>query len=126
MFEQDYMMRQIKSWVRALLRMLFQIDTEDPNRELLESDQQTTFSRMIDSVENGSIGEAEDMLFEHLEESGEQKDLKMALLFYSYLNEKSDKFLAANGFSREEVKEGLSDVLSEYGLEDFAELFLNQ
>ena len=126
MFEQDYMMRQIKSWVRALLRMLFQVDTEDPNRELLESDQQTTFSRMIDSVENGSIGEAEDMLFEHLEESGEQKDLKMALLFYSYLNEKSDKFLAANGFSREEVKEGLSDVLSEYGLEDFAELFLNQ
>ena len=126
MFEQDYMMRQIKSWVRALLRMLFQIDTDDPNRELLESDQQTTFSRMIDSVENGSIGEAEDMLFAHLEESGEQKDLKMALLFYSYLNEKSDKFLSANGFSREEVKEGLSDVLSEYGLEDFAELFLNQ
>ena len=36
MFEQDYIMRQIKELVRALLKLLFHLDTDSPTLELLE------------------------------------------------------------------------------------------
>lgn len=37
MFEQDYVMRLIKEMVRAILKLLFNIDTESPTIELLEN-----------------------------------------------------------------------------------------
>ena len=36
MFEQDYVMRLIKEMVRAILKLLFNIDTDSPSAELLE------------------------------------------------------------------------------------------
>ena len=36
MFEEDYVMRIIKEAVRALLKLLFGIDTTNPSVELLE------------------------------------------------------------------------------------------
>ena len=37
MFEQDYVMRLIKEMVRAILKLLFNIDTESPTVDLLEN-----------------------------------------------------------------------------------------
>lgn len=37
MFEQDYVMRLIKEMVRAILKLLFNIETESPTAELLEN-----------------------------------------------------------------------------------------
>ena len=34
MFEQDYIMRLINEMVRAILKMIFNIDTESPSAEL--------------------------------------------------------------------------------------------
>ena len=36
MYEQDYIMRLIKEMVRAILKLLFNIDTESPSSELLK------------------------------------------------------------------------------------------
>lgn len=84
-------MRLIKEIVRAILKLLFNIDTESPGAELLENrkEQQT-----------------------------------LALLFYSYLNDKPDKFLESNDFSREEIKLGIERVASALGLGSVAEMFL--
>ncbi len=51
--------------------------------------------------------------------------MKMALVFYSYLNEKSDDFLEENDFNREEVKLGLENIAGRFGLSDIAETFLS-
>jgi hypothetical protein len=48
----------------------------------------------------------------------------VALLFYSYLNDKSDEFLENNNFSRDEVKDGLETIVSKYGLNSIASMFL--
>lgn len=37
MFEQDYIMRMIKDMIRALLKMLFDIDTDTPSADLIEN-----------------------------------------------------------------------------------------
>lgn len=124
MFEQDYVMRLIKEMVRAILKLLFNIDTDSPSAELLEdAKEQQTLDELLDMVDNGFINEAENKIYEITEE-GKKTDLEMALLFYSYLNDKSDEFLEAHNYGRDEIKAGLKDITVRYGVAGFAEMFL--
>ena len=124
MFEQDYVMRLIKEMVRAILKLLFHMDTDPPSTELLEAaKERQTLDELLDMVDNGFINEAENKIYEITQE-GKKTDLAIALLFYSYLNDKSDEFLEAHNFSREEIKTGLTDITVKYGVDGFAEMFL--
>ena len=123
MFEQDYIMRLIKEIIRTILKLLFHIDTEIPTIELLETEEeQTTLETLLNMVDDGDINEAENRIFE-LVEAGKSESLELVLLFYSYLNDKSDEFLAENDFSRKEIQDDLKYILSKYGLEGMAEMF---
>ncbi len=124
MFEQDYVMRIIKEMVRAILKLLFNIDTDSPSTELLEDEkEQQKLDALLDMVDAGSINEAENIIYE-ITENGAKVNLEIALLFYSYLNDKSDDFLEEHNFSRDEIKSGLKDISSRYGVGSFTEMFL--
>ncbi len=124
MFEQDYVMRIIKELVRAILKLLFNIDTDSPSTELLEDEkEQQKLDALLDMVDAGSINEAENIIYE-ITENGDKVNLEIALLFYSYLNDKSDDFLEEHNFSRDEIKSGLKDISSRYGVGSFTEMFL--
>ena len=70
MFEQDYVMRLIKEMVRAILKLLFNIDTDSPSAELLEdAKEQQTLDELLDMVDNGFINEAENKIYEITETS---------------------------------------------------------
>lgn len=126
MFEQDYVMRLIKEMVRAILKLLFNINTESPSAELMEeSEQKETLDELLNMVDDGKINEVENLLYEITEET-DKSNLKIALLFYSYLNDKSDDFLENNDFSRDEIRQGLTDIASKYGLSGMAEMFLEE
>ena len=123
MFEQDYIMRLVKEMVRAILKLIFNIDTESPTEELLEEqEEKETLDRLLRLVDSGNIDQAENELYELLAEEN-RTNLKIALLFYSYLNEKDDTFLEEHNFSREEVEEGLRTVVAQYGLSGIEEMF---
>lgn len=116
-------MRLIKDMVRAILKLLFGIDIVSSTGELLqESEEKELLDGLYDLADAGKINEAENRIYD-LAENGEMSKLKIALLFYAYLNDKEDSFLEANNFSREEVKNGLRDILSRYGLDSFTEMF---
>ena len=124
MFEQDYVMRIIKEMVRAILKLLFNIDTDSPSTELLEDEkEQQKLDALLDMVDAGSINEAENIIYE-ITENGDKVNLEIALLFYSYLNDKSDDFLEEHNFNRDEIKSGLKDISSRYGVGSFTEMFL--
>jgi ribosome assembly protein YihI (activator of Der GTPase) len=117
-------MRLIKEMVRAILKLLFNIDTEAPTAELLEnSEWKATMDELLDMVDNGRINEAENKVYE-ITENMDNSNLEMALLFYSYLNDKSDDFLENNNFSRDEVMQGLKTIAVKYGIENMVEIFL--
>ena len=123
MVEQDYIMRLIKESVRMLMKLLFNIDTASPAMEQLESlERQSIYNGLEEKLDEGAINEAEEELFEGLDETN-REDLKHAIMFYSYLNEKDDEFLAAHQFSRQEIKDGLMDVLHRYGVTGMEGLF---
>ena len=124
MFEQDYIMRLIKEMIRTILKLLFNIDIEAPTAELLENNEEkTTLETLLDMVDDGSINEAENKIFE-IAAAGDKVNLEMILLFYFYLNDKSDDFLTENNFSRKEIQDDLKYILSQYGLDGMVEMFL--
>jgi hypothetical protein len=117
-------MRLIKEMVRAILKLLFNIDTDSQTSELLEdSEEKATLDILLHMVDDGKVNEAENEIYE-MTENLDQNNLKVALLFYSYLNDKSDEFLENNNFSRDEVKDGLETIVSKYGLNSIASMFL--
>lgn len=128
MFEQDYIMRLIHEMVRAILKLLFHIDTESQLSQLVEeSKSKEEVHSLLELIDNGKINEAENKLYDLLLENNlenKTENLKTALLFYNYLNEKSDSFLEENNFSREEVQSGLKNILSKYGFNSITETFL--
>lgn len=124
MFEQDYIMRLIREMVRAILKLIFHIDTDSPTAEpLVETEDRQTLDLLLDMADQGRINEAENKVYE-ITEDGDKRNLAIALLFYSYLNDKEDEFLEECNFSREEIKSGLSDIAARYGVDGFAEVFL--
>lgn len=124
MYEQDYIMRLIKEMVRAILKLLFNIDTESLSAELLEdAEEKQTLESLLDMIDEGRINEAENSLYDSIENL-DKSGLEIALLFYSYLNDKSDEFLKEHDFNRNEVKQGLESITSRYGVNGFAEMFL--
>lgn len=124
MFEQDYVMRLIKEMVRAILKLLFNIDTESPTVELLENKgEKETLKNLFDMIDNGKINETENRLYD-LTSDTDMNSLEIALLFYSYLNDKTDDFLEENDFSRDEIKFGLENVTDSFGLSSIAKMFL--
>lgn len=126
MFEQDYIMRLVKELVRAVLKLLFNIDTKTPTTELLEEQtDKEVLDSLLDMVDAGSINQAENKLYDLLSPEN-MTGLEIALLFYSYLNDKEDDFLEDNDFSRDEIKTGLRTVIAQYGLNSIAEMFLTE
>ncbi len=93
-------MRLIKEMVRAVLKLLFHVDTESPTVELLEN-------RLYDLIRVNDMN-----------------SLEPALLFYSYLNDKTDEFLEAHDFNRLEIKSCLEHVTDLFGLSSMAQTFL--
>lgn len=124
MFEQDYVMRLIKEMIRALLKLLFNIDTDSPSAELLkDTEEQQTLEALLDMIDEGRIDDAENKIYE-ITEDADKRNLEIAVLFYAYLNDKSDEFLELHNFSRDEIKSGLQDISARYGVDGLAEMFL--
>lgn len=74
MFEQDYIMRIIKEMVRAMLKLLFNIDTESPAAELLEDEEEkATLESLLDMIDDGDINEAENIIFEIVDTGNRNK-----------------------------------------------------
>lgn len=123
MFEQDYVMRMIKEMIRALLKLLFDIDSDTPSAELIQDDtaknQLITLTDMIDA---GNINMAENELYRTISDNN-MLDLKVGILFYSYLNNKDDEFLQQNHFSRDEVEMGIRNLAAKFKVSDISNLF---
>ena len=103
---------------------IFNIDTESPIIEILKDEEsKNIMNELIDLVEHGEINEAENMLFQ-LIESKDERYLQIALLFYYFLNEKSNEFLENHNFNRDEIRMGLKDVMRRYKLKGFEKLYL--
>lgn len=126
-------MRLIHEMIRMLVKLLFNIDMDRPTFQIIdEMDDGDILKRLIRLIDDGNINEAENQLYDIVEcedyksehDNSESNNLKIGLLFYDYLNEKDNDFLEAHDFSREEVEEGVKNLISIYGLSDMVNTLL--
>lgn len=115
-YEQDYIMRMIKEMVRALMSVLLkkrfhELDLEE-KAEITGDDETKELFVLADT---GKINEAENLLLENVDFSN-PRFIQEAMAFYEHINEYDDEFLEEHNYTREEIVDGLKDILNYYGL----------
>ena len=117
MYKKDWIMRQIENLIEILSRVFLEKDT--PEYELMEDTSSKEFNYLYLQLDNmlkeGQINEAENLLFDHIE-IGNKKYLELAINFYYKLNNMEDSFLKEHNFSRQEVDDGLKDLMNQMGI----------
>ena len=123
MLQDDYILRQIREMVHAVMKMLFNVSATELTPDVLEDqDVRDTLNGMLSLREEGNIDQAENQLYD-ITCDGDRQNLEIGLLFYYTLNGKSDEFLEAHNFSREEIMTGIQDLAERYNLSGIAEAF---
>lgn len=114
--EKDYIMRIIKEMVRMLFAFMFgkkQFSVE----QAVENGYEVSGKRLdelLSMADNGEINEAENIMLDGID-YGNQNELAAAALFYQYLSEKDEEFLRENDYSREEILDGLKQLMQKSG-----------
>lgn len=120
MLTQDWIMRQIETLTLTIAKLVFQKDIPDyrPGDDG-RTDADALYTSLLTLTGQGQYGDAEDLLFEAIDEAGEPCPafLDVANDFYARLNHLSDQELAAGSFSRQEIEDGLRDVMDQFGVE---------
>lgn len=121
MFQNDYLMRQIQMMVQFIARMILKRNAEvfkaatdeygniSPDGEL--------YLDLMSKIKQGKINEAENILFDAIEQNPNNSMLEIALDFYRTLGEMPDDFLEENNFSKDEVCQGLNDIMKIYHID---------
>ena len=110
--QDDHMIRNIQDVGRLIAKLL--LHEQQPNYTLPENEADYTDADKL-FAEEGKINEAENELYEGMVEENVDY-LELALTFYLYLNDMDGDFLDDNGYSREEVLEGMKDLASDWGV----------
>jgi len=113
--EQDWLMRQIQMLVQFISNLIF---NNAPMSYEMNEAQTSEIGALYNQLEalllTGNICDAENTLHNSF---GESEDfLRLAMWFYSEINKKTDEELKASNFSREEIYEGLRDVVCKRGI----------
>lgn len=119
--QDDYVMRTIADLAKAIGGLALgkhSIDYGLPVQLQEDTAAQALYRRMRELAGRGEVNEAENQLFEELDE-GDREYLEMALAFYLYLNEFDDEFLYTNNYSREEIVEGINAAAARFGISGF-------
>ncbi len=119
--QDDWMMRQIEMMTKFVAKVVFGKDGNEVHYELSStengeklSSSDETFLTLCRLIKEGSICEAEDVLYENMEYS--DRYIELATDFYRKLNDMTDEQLEAGDFSRDEICEGYVDIMAKLGV----------
>ncbi|SCH74772.1 MULTISPECIES: DUF6483 family protein [unclassified Romboutsia] len=116
-YKQDWLLNQIEDLVRFVAKIIFNKDTItyeiENDSNLTECD--LLYKKIKSLLQEDKICESEDLIFKNLDKDNNDY-LKLAIDFYSTINKYDDKKLEVYNFSREEIIDGLKDVLNIYNI----------
>lgn len=122
--EKDYIMRIIKEMTRVLFSLMLgkqykSVELPEENKYEVSGKALKKFEKMVD---DGFINEAENILLESIDYT-KKEEILAAILFYQYIGEKDDDFLAAHNYSKEEALEGIKRLAERQGYGQITSLF---
>ena len=125
MFEQDYLMRQIKEMIAVIMKVLFgaEMQTAEDVIEYQRTSGGSDNDLLYRMIDGGAIREAEALLYESMTAKTAANLLK-GYAFYQYLAQKDDDFLEANHYERNMIADGVCRLAALFGAGHIAALFL--
>ena len=123
MLRDDFDLRLTNELIETYLKIAYGIKPcswLDAEKGLLEEN--TIYPKLKQMIIDGKINDAEDILYEYASPINPDI-LKVGLFFYYDLNRMDDSELEAADFTRDEVKEGVQELLKIYDQEDFGTIF---
>ena len=122
-YEKDYIMRVIKEMVRVLFSLLFgrkyvSVEQENENKYEVAGKKLNELKAMVDQ---GKMNEAENILLGGIDYAN-KNEVAAAALFYQYLSEQEDDFLKQHNYSKEEVLDGMKQLLTNAGFSDLTSM----
>lgn len=124
--EKDYIMRIIKEMVRVVFSLMFgkqyqSVELPEKNKYEVSGKTLEEFEKMVDG---GLINEAENKLLENIDYT-KKEEIFAAILFYQYIGEKDNDFLAAHNYSREEALDGIKRLAERQGYGEISALLMD-
>ena len=122
-YEKDYIMRVIKEMVRVLFSLLFgkkyvSVEQENEDKYEVAGKKLNELKAMVDQ---GKMNEAENILLGGIDYAN-KNEVAAAALFYQYLSEQEDDFLKQHNYSKEEVLDGMKQLLKNAGFSDLTSM----
>ncbi|EPY2277225.1 DUF6483 family protein [Clostridium sporogenes] len=119
MFEDEYIIRLIKTGVKAAVALFagkdaIKSDIDIENYNMTISGDELLEFMIKKYISEGKINEAENILFEVIEFRKTKKNLETALSFYKELSKWDETKLQKCSFSKLEIEQGLKDVRKLY------------
>jgi hypothetical protein len=113
MYENDYIMRMIKSGLQAIASIFIKnnsIEDSIENNNVFIAEDQLLEIMLKKYLSDGEINKAEDMIFEAVEAHKSPRNLELSLFFYKEISSWSEDKLRSCNFSREEILEGIEAI----------------
>lgn len=124
MFENDYIMRQIRGMAAVLAGLLFGKSATEyvrPAETFGKAD--SLHLELVKRIEEGRLEEAENLLFDRLDPD-DPDSLRVAIDFYARIEKLDPAYLAARGFTEDDIALGLAHAAAACGHGDAARVFL--
>jgi hypothetical protein len=122
MFEQDYIMRQIKEITAVIAKVLFGAKNVESSFYMLEETERQKAFTLIEKMRSGQIKEAVDDV-NRLADSNTKENLMIGLEFYSQLSNMEDDFFDEKGYSLVKARKAFEEFAEKYGLRQMTNLY---
>ncbi len=116
-YQKDYILREIESLIHVITDVFLGEETIEylPTGKQEDKEVDHLYFEMQKLLKEEKINEAENELFDKISIS-HRGYLKIAIHFYQQINQLSDEALAKQNFSREEIEQGIKEVMNLFGI----------
>lgn len=118
MFEQDYIMRQIRQMIEVAMKLFFNIDTVRPETMIIQDhNKQAKSDELILKIDDNNIRDAI-ADFKSATNDKTKDDLLIGFNFFTKLCELDEDILEANNITYSEIQDEMKIFFAKYGITD--------
>jgi hypothetical protein len=125
MFEQDFIMRQIKEITAVIAKVLFGADNVEQAFYMLQEVERQKAFALVETMRSGEPEKAVEEL-DRLSDSNTKENLMIGLEFYAQLSDMDEEYFIENGYSFGKAREDFQHFAEKFGVEQMTELYFGK
>ena len=124
MFEQDYIMRQIKEMTAIIAKIMFGVNDRKSFYMLQEAERQKVHA-LVTQVKNGEPKEAV-LELDRLTDNNTKENMMIGLEFYAQLSDLDEEYFINSGYSFGNMRDDFENFAKKFGMEQMTELYFGK